>query len=289
MKNNYPKIVCWRITSRCNRNCPFCFRPKKQDLKTKQIYKIIDNLATSGVKGIGITGGEPLFRKDIAKILKHIWEKGIKICLATNTDFYSKYQRFINKYVSAVGIPIEGSTKEIHDSLRGKNNFHNITSAIDKIYNNSKAKIYFSTVLTKNNVEDLANIENLLAKYRDRIAYWKIYEIIDYFRRPFQSLKNQNIGGIKIKKAINVLGGKLGKNKIIYLSANERSGACFLINPNGEVIVPVHNKNQTKDIALGNLLKDKVNEIFKNWNKIVDYNKYACHKCVLKYIKRWSS
>src|SRR3989344_1852297 len=158
MKNNYPEIVCWRITSKCNRSCPFCFRPESQDLQTKEIYKIIDGLAASGVKGIGITGGEPLLRKDIIKIFKHIHGRNISICLATNTDFYPKYQKPINKYVSAIGIPLEGSTKEIHESLRGKGSFLNTINAINKIYHHSKIQMYFSTVLTEKNIGDLANM-----------------------------------------------------------------------------------------------------------------------------------
>ena len=286
MKNNYPTIVCWRITSKCNRSCPFCFRPKCQDLDTKDVYKVIDVLASHGVKGIGITGGEPLLRKDIVRILKYIGGKNISICLATNADFYSKYQRFINKYVTAIGIPIEGSTKEIHELPRGTNSFCNITEAIDKIYNNSKIKIYFSTVMTKNNIEDLVNIENLLAKYRERIIYWKIYEIVDYYRRPFQSVEDYRVFEARAKKTINKLGKKLGKNKILYLSSNDRSGASFLINPNGEAVVPINKKTKTKDIVLGNLLEDKTSKIFTNWSKIGDYPKYLCHKCALECVRR---
>lgn len=282
MKNGYPEIVCWRITSKCNRKCPFCFRPNRTDLSIENIYKIIDNLAVCGVKGIGITGGEPLLRKDIIKILEHIWKRGIKICLATNTDFYSKYQRPINKYVSAIGIPIEGSKKKIHDSIRGDGNFYNVVNTINKIYTNSRLKMYFSTMLTKNNVDDLINIESFLEKYKDRILYWKIYDIIIYPDRPFQSIKGNKISKTKIKKTIEVLGKKLGKNKIFYLSPTDRSEASLIINPDGEVLVPVNRKTKTKDFVLGNLLKNRVEEIFINWNKAADYNKYKCHKCALK-------
>ena len=285
MKNNYPEIICWRITSKCNRNCPFCFRPDCRDLTTKKIYKIIDKLAEHGIKGIGITGGEPLLRKDITKILKYIWKKNIKICLATNTDFYFKYQKFINKFVTAIGIPIEGSTKKIHESLRGINNFNNVINAIDKIYEKGKIQMYFSTVITENNIGDLVNIENLLAKYQDKIIYWKIYDIINYSDRFFQSMKGHGIHKTVVKKAINNLGKKLGKSKILYLSPNDRSDASLIINPDGEALVPVNKKDRTKDFVLGNLLKDRTNKIFNNWNDVADYNKYTCHKCALKCLR----
>lgn len=285
MKKNHPEIICWRITSKCNRSCPFCFRPDCRDLTTKEIYKIIDNLTKHGVKGIGITGGEPLLRKDIVKILKYIWEKNIKICLATNADLYSKYQNSINKYVTTIGIPIEGSTKKIHDSVRGTNSFRNIINTIDKIYKKNKIQMYFSTVITRDNIGDLANIENLLAKYQDRIVYWKIYDIINYSDRSFQSIKGHGIPKTRIKKAIDNLGKKLGKNKILYLSPDDRSEASLIINPDGEAIVPINKKTKTKDFILGNLLKDRTDKVFDNWSNVVDYNKYICHKCALRCIK----
>ncbi len=285
MKNNYPAIVCWRITSKCNRGCPFCFRPESQDLKTKEVYKIIDNLAASGVRGIGITGGEPLLRKDIVKIFKYIHDKNISICLATNADLYCKYQKSINKYVSTIGIPLEGSTKEIHELLRGKDSFRHTINAIRKIYEDTKIPMYFSTVITENNIKDLGNVENLLAKYWDRIIYWKIYEIINYPNGPFQSKKGPVISGTRVRRAISGLGKKLGKDKVLYSSSEDRSGASFIINPNGEVIVPIDNKTKTKDVILGNLLKGKSGEIFANWGKVVNRQKYLCHKCALKCIR----
>lgn len=225
-------------------------------------------------------------RKDIVKIFKHIHSRKINICLATNTDFYSKYQKSIDKYVSTIGIPIEGSTKEIHELLRGKDNFRNITNAINKIYNNSKIQMYFSTVLTRNNIGDLVNIENLLATYRDRVLYWKLYEIIDYPDRSLQSIKRSMIPEARVKRAIGGLGKKLGKSKILFSSSKDRSGASFIINPDGEVIVPIDNEKKTKDIVLGNLLRDRGSEIFAKWGKIVNRQKYLCHKCALKCMKK---
>lgn len=285
MKNSYPKIVCWKITSKCNRKCPFCFRPNCRDLNTKQIYKIIDNLAVHGVKGIGITGGEPLLRKDIINILKYIRNKNIDICFATNTDFYSKRQESINKYVSTIGIPIEGSTKEIHDSIRGVNNLGHVTNTINKIYHDTKIPMYFTTVITHKNINDLINIENILEKYKDRILYWKIYEFIGYPDRPFQYLNYRKIPQQKIKKIINSLGKKLGKDKIFYLSTKDRSGVSFIINSDGGVAIPIEQDGKTRDCVLGNFLKDEASKIFNNWDKLVDYKKYACHLCALKCLK----
>jgi len=285
MRNNYPEIVCWRITSKCNRRCPFCFRSDGKDLNTKNVYKIIDKLASSGVSGIGVTGGEPLLRKNIAEILKYIWDKNIKICLATNADFYHRYKSFLNNYASTIGLPIEGSTSKIHDSLRGTGSFQNVLAAIGDIYNRNKLQMYFSTVLTKKNIDNLANIEILLAEYKDKIVYWKIYDIVDYSDRQFQSIKDNKISKIEIKKTVKALGKKIGRDKIFYLSPDDRSEASLIINPNGEVLVPINKKTKTKDFILGNLVENEANEMFERWSQLVDYDKYRCHKCALRCVR----
>lgn len=84
----YPDTACWRLTSRCNRKCQFCYRPETRDIKTKGIKKIIDSLSLMKVKYLGITGGEPLTRRDIVEILGYAKSKKFTICLATNADFF---------------------------------------------------------------------------------------------------------------------------------------------------------------------------------------------------------
>lgn len=281
MEHKKPNIVCWRITSYCNRHCPFCFRPNSKNLDTKNIFKIIDRLKESGITGMGITGGEPLSRPDISEIFKYLNNKGIKICLATNTDYYSKHHQVINDCVSTIGIPIEGSTKEVHDKVRGNGNFNNVIDTIKDIYKNSKIKMYFSTVLTQDNVDDLNNIESLLANYKNRIAYWKVYEVINYFKAPFQSL-NQMKDTSESDKELKNVGEKIGLDKFFYSSSIDRSGASFLINPDGNAIVPIETNRKTQDVILGNILNNDIINIYKKWGEHIDFEKYQCHQCALK-------
>ena len=221
-----------------------------------------------------------MLRKDILRILKYIHSKNLKICLATNTDFYNKCHKQINKYVDAIGIPIEGSTGKIHDAIRGIGNFKNVMSALKTAYRNNK-RIYISTVVTQKNILDIANIENLLFKYRNKIIYWKLYEFIKYHNKPFQMIKRTVFPKL-IRRTIKNIGKKLGRNKTFYLTSKDRSEASLIINPDGDAIIPQRKKDKTYDILLGNVLFDNVKKIFEKWNNLIDYNKYKCHKCALK-------
>ncbi len=68
--DHFPEIVTFRVTSRCTKDCDFCYGPKNiPELDFSQLQKVFSLLAKKGVKSITITGGEPLLRSDIKKII----------------------------------------------------------------------------------------------------------------------------------------------------------------------------------------------------------------------------
>ena len=72
------------VTDRCNFRCTYCmpkeeyqnfdFLPKNQILTYEEISVVVRTLIPMGLEKIRITGGEPLLRKDLAKLIKMIRE-----------------------------------------------------------------------------------------------------------------------------------------------------------------------------------------------------------------------
>lgn len=232
----YPDTACWRVTSNCNRNCLFCYRPDTTNLKTREIKRIINLLHMMKTKYLGITGGEPLTRNDITQLLEYAKSRGFKICLATNADFFKKYRKEIFRCVDTIGLPLESPETKIHDSLRGNNSLKNIKLALRDILENSNLYVYITTVLTNKNRNEMEKIERFLSRFKDRVIYWKIYEIVDYKGRKHQKIRNLKTN--VEKKDLENLGKFLGKDKVFYLPAMKRCRSYFLINPNGDLVVP---------------------------------------------------
>lgn len=71
------KIANWEITKKCNLSCIHCISTVgvKRELDTNKTLQLVEKLSNLGCKEIYITGGEPLVRKDIFKILKSAKEK----------------------------------------------------------------------------------------------------------------------------------------------------------------------------------------------------------------------
>lgn len=277
-----PHVVDWQITSECTRSCKFCYGPKSgSELPTKEAFKIIDIFEEIGVKVIGITGGEPLIRRDIVDILKYIKRKHMAVCLSTNCDLYKKYRDIIFKYVDAIGIPIEGSNRTTHDHLRGPGSFDSVLFGLNDVYENSNIKIRIATVLTHQNYSDLKNIELLLERFADGIVYWKIYEYIIY------SMKWQN-SALSIKhlkylnKHLSELGKHLSRDKICFDTLEKRHRSYFLIKPCGDVFIPLLEKIPSEEYIIGNIVKEP-EKVINNWKKQVDFKSYTKpYRCIFR-------
>ena len=85
------------VTDRCNFRCDYCmprehfdseyeFLPKEKIISYEEIILIIKSALPLGLKKIRITGGEPLIRKDISKLIKMIRELDEQIDIAMTTN-----------------------------------------------------------------------------------------------------------------------------------------------------------------------------------------------------------
>ena len=168
MNKNIPRLIFWELTKRCNLNCAHC-RAEADDteftgeLDTASIKKIIDEISAAYSPIIILTGGEPLYRKDIFEIASYSSGKGLRTALATNgTLIDESIAAEIHKAgIMRASISIDGSTAAAHDSFRG------VPGAFDGAINGArllkKAGVEFqiNTTITKRNADDIENILKL--------------------------------------------------------------------------------------------------------------------------------
>lgn len=264
--------VDWQITSFCNRSCYYCFGPNKSsDLLIDNMKKIVDILKQFGTKQIGITGGEPLLYPDIEELVNYIYEKDMRIYLSTNCDFYIQNKTWIKNKVSILGIPIDGSTATIHNSIRGNNSYKHVLETIQDIYDSPcQTKLKIGTVITKNNYKDLLNIERKISTFKSKILFWKLYEMILYPQNVERS-KSYKINELHKGKE---LGRYLDKEKIVFDTIEKRDRSYFFIKPNGDVFVPLLSHELSTEKIIGNLLNDNFDEILSIFKSIVNMNGY---------------
>ena len=99
-QHNYLRIS---LTDNCNMRCFYCmpeddyqFTPPGQLMQAEEIDKLARIFVSLGVNKIRLTGGEPLIRKDAAKIIKSLSSLPVALTLTTNGvrlhEFFTSHQ-----------------------------------------------------------------------------------------------------------------------------------------------------------------------------------------------------
>ena len=119
-----PLVVNFAITSRCPCNCWHCSfsdRNKKDGMTLKELKGAIQSVLELGTSVIGITGGEPLLRKDLEQIIESIGERAMPIFFTTGTNLTaSRVKSLKNAGLVIPVVSLDHYDEKIHDKGRNK-------------------------------------------------------------------------------------------------------------------------------------------------------------------------
>jgi radical SAM protein with 4Fe4S-binding SPASM domain len=165
---NKPRLVFWELTKGCNLRCIHCRASATElssptDLPTQAAKDIIDQIAEVSHPILVLSGGEPLFRKDIFELARYGTEKGLRVALATNGTLVTKAValKIVDSGVQRVAISLDGADAATHDSFRG------IPGAFDAAitgFRNLKElgmSVQINTTIARHNAHQLPNVLEL--------------------------------------------------------------------------------------------------------------------------------
>lgn len=162
-----PFQVVWDVTYACNLRCKHCYasagKPLEDELSTYEALGLVDRLADMGVPILAFSGGEPLTRPDILRLVRRARDRGMYPALATNGTLItpSKAREMKEAGVEYLQISLDGADASSHDGLRG------IPGCFDRTLDgikNAVAENFFvniSTTVTRQNhgqVEDIIDM-----------------------------------------------------------------------------------------------------------------------------------
>jgi len=113
----YPFYASYKVTHKCSLRCSFCnvWMEDTPDLDTKDVFKVIDNIAESSIVVLSMEGGDPLIRKDLGEILKYASTKPFTLFFTTNGHLLNKRpMKEYGKYIDYLHISID----EGHGNLK---------------------------------------------------------------------------------------------------------------------------------------------------------------------------
>lgn len=258
-KNRY-KFIQWDITTKCNLNCIQCRSETfygsgkvKKDPTTEEAFKILDNLYDNGIRRIHVLGGEPFTRKDMTKIAKYAFDKGIVMSINTNGTLITEEvaQNILDSSVYMLTFSLDGPTAEINDSIRGEGVFDKVTGAIKMLDQmRRKQKKYLRMILTpvvmSKNINHLHGMLDIATELNVNNLIFTGLRKMGGAVKDFDSLEVSKEDNIKLiervvahrkeveKKyghCVHIQPGIVGNPILLYI--NKKFGTDFPIDPSG--------------------------------------------------------
>ena len=121
-----PRLIFWELTTGCNLHCIHCRASATElsspdDLDTATAKGLIDQFAEYAPLILVLSGGEPLYRRDVLELAGYARQKGLKVALATNGTLVTAAlaRRIVDAGIVRVAMSLDGADVGTHDSFRG--------------------------------------------------------------------------------------------------------------------------------------------------------------------------
>ena len=126
------------LTERCNLRCFYCMpeegialREKSVFMSAEETFEIAKEFVSMGIKKIRLTGGEPLIKKNISKILHDLSGLNVELAITTNGILVDQYiNDFKNTGLRAINVSLDSLDEKNFERISRRNYFQRIVSNI---------------------------------------------------------------------------------------------------------------------------------------------------------------
>ena len=163
--------VSFSVTNRCNSHCKICniwkIKSFENEMSVAEMRRLFSHKCFSQVDTVSLTGGEAFLRDDITDViccLKDSMPKLHRLFLNTNATNISRVVQVCTQSTKLfadviLSVSLDGK-KEVHNHLRGINNYDNVIKLLNIIQQTPKIKASVSMTLSKDNA-DWQNLEHV--------------------------------------------------------------------------------------------------------------------------------
>jgi MoaA/NifB/PqqE/SkfB family radical SAM enzyme len=272
--------IDFHVTCECSQECDYCWGPQdiENPVGTSTSKKIIKKIRDIGARRIVFTGGDPLKRKDIGKLIRYAKDIGLEVALSTTGDELTPaFLRWNASYIDLISLPIDGSTEEISSRTKEEGHLKAVLKALEPLKKYPNIDVKICTPVTKHNIKDVSNILNIAKDYKSKTRAKVFYNIFQTFPRSYSEVdwkelvvSNGDFAALKRRLSAR------HKIKVNFLDHKTLDMLYLMIFPNGNLLIPEGN-NFT---SFGSFLE------IKDINEVVNQSKFDSQKH-LKHSKGW--
>jgi radical SAM protein with 4Fe4S-binding SPASM domain len=159
------------VTSRCNLRCVFCYAgcacragepgADMREMSCDEVMAVIDTIhGEARVPSLSFTGGEPLLRRDLTRLVAHASARGMRVNLITNgTLLTGKLARELAAAgLDSAQVSLEGSSAGIHEAVTGiAHSFDRTVSAVGMLREEG-IHVHTNTTINRLNMDECVEL-----------------------------------------------------------------------------------------------------------------------------------
>jgi len=181
-----PLLIYWELTRACDLACRHCraeamAQRDPRELSTSEGKGLLEKLREFGGRGphLVLTGGDPLKRPDLFDLLEYGRRLGLHMSVApsgTQALTQEVLRRFKACGVESIGLSLDGSTAERHDSFRGVPGCFVRTIEAAQHARAEGLALQVNTLVTAETEADIPDIYKLVSRLN--LMRWSLFYLI---------------------------------------------------------------------------------------------------------------
>jgi len=285
--NFRPYALLAELTYQCPLHCPYCSNPVRypqgEELATEEWRRVFAEAARLGVLHLGLSGGEPLARRDLTELVATAREAGLYSNLITSAVGLDK-KRLVDLQqagLDSIQISFQSDEADLGDAIAGAN-VHRRKLDAARLVREIGLPLSLNVVLHRRNLDQLEKIialaENLGA-IRLELANVQYYGWGHLNQTQLMPTREQVQAAIPIASAAKER--LAGKMELVYVLPDyyeTRPKPCMqgwgrrylTVNPGGNVL-PCPNATSIEKLKFDNVRERSLDWI---WNESASFNQF---------------
>lgn len=176
------------VTDRCNLRCKYCmpepeyvWLPREDILSFEEMATLAGYFADLGVEKIRLTGGEPLLRRDLARLVRLLRQdrRITEVALTTNGVLLADYaQELYEAGLDRVTVSLDTLRPERFRQLTGRDEFSRVLEGIESVGKTGFGHLKLDTVAIRGfNDDELAPLVEFAKHYQAEVRFIEYMDV----------------------------------------------------------------------------------------------------------------
>lgn len=179
-----PRIVIWEMTRACALACRHCRaqaipRRDPRELSTGEAFALVDAVAECGRPIFILTGGDPLMRDDVFKIVEYAVNRGLRTAVspsATGRLTARSLQALVRAGCGRISLSLDAPDPDSHDAFRGVGGSFKRTLDALRAARDTGLEVQINTTISRFNHTRISEMAAFLVMYD--IALWSAFFLV---------------------------------------------------------------------------------------------------------------